>query len=106
MLRFNRLVAILTTVALLAPLAAPLLARTKKGDKFLAEGRQKEVRKEYDAALELYEEALSLDPADPGYQLAADRVRFQASQAHLKHGLDLRKEGSLVEALIEIQKAY
>src|SRR5579885_180987 len=103
---FNRFIAIVTAAALLAALDLPLEARTKKGDKYLNQGREKEARKEWDAALELYEQALSLDPADPGYQLAADRARFQSSQTHLKQGLDLRKQGSLAEALLEFQKAF
>ena len=71
---FNRLTAVVLTAALLGPML-PLEARTKKGDKFLAEGRVHEQKKEWDAALEAYEKALSEDPADILYQMAVRRRR-------------------------------
>ena len=101
----RELTAIATLFALCAPLA-PLEARNKKGDKLLATGRAREVRKDWDAALELYEQALSEDPGEPSYQLAANRVRFQAAQAHIDRGLTIRSQGRLSEALIEFQRAY
>ncbi|HTM50112.1 MAG TPA: cohesin domain-containing protein [Bryobacteraceae bacterium] len=85
---------------------SPLPARTKKGDKLLAAGRAAEVRKQYDMALDLFEQALSEDPSDSGYQLAMRRVRFQAGQAHVERGLKLRADGKAAEALAEFEKAY
>ncbi|MGB9605259.1 MAG: secretin N-terminal domain-containing protein, partial [Bryobacteraceae bacterium] len=93
----------LFTVAIL-PL--PLAARTRKGDKLLAEGRKAEVRKDWEKALELYEGALAEDPGDPGYMLAARRVRFQAAQERVHRGQKLRSEGKLEEALAEFQRAF
>ncbi len=87
-------------------LLAPLDARTRKGDKLSAQGRTAEAKKEYDEALNFYEQALSDDPSDIGYQLAARRVRFQAGQAHIERGLKLRKDGKTAEALAEFEKAY
>ena len=72
--RFNRLTAVLLTATLLGPML-PLQARTKKGDKFLTQGRLHEQKKEWDAALEFYEKALSEDPADILYQMAATKVQ-------------------------------
>jgi general secretion pathway protein D len=104
---FCKKIATLTLlVALLAPLLAPLEARTKKGDKLLEAGRAAEVRKQYDAALELFEQALSEDPADSGYQLAMRRTRFQAGQAHVERGLKLRADRQTADALAEFEKAY
>ena len=91
---------------MLGTVAPPLAARTRQGDKFLSQGRDYEQRKEWDAALEIYEKALSSDPADPAYRIAVDRVRFQAGQAHLDKGLTLRSEGRLPESLVEFQKAW
>src|SRR5574340_184601 len=105
MLYFNRLTAIFTVLALSAPLV-PLEARNRKGDKLISQGKDRETRKEWDAALELYEQALSSDPADPAYQLFVTRARFQGAQAHIERGLVLRNQGSLDQALIEFQKAY
>src|SRR5665647_1369702 len=102
---FNRLTAIVLTAVLLGP-TLPLEARTKKGDKFLTEGRLHEQTKEWDAALEAYEKALSEDPADILYQMAATKIHFQAAQSHIDKGLKLRVEGQLGEALLEFQKAY
>jgi general secretion pathway protein D len=102
---FNRLTAIVLTAVLLGP-ALPLEAKTKKGDKLLAEGRMHEQKKEWDAALQYYEQALSEDPGEILYQMAATKVRFQAAQAHIDKGLKLRSQGQLGEALVELQKAY
>src|SRR6185436_190657 len=104
---FCKKIATLTLlVALLAPLTAPLSARTKKGDKLLEAGRAAEIRKQFDGALELFEQALSEDPADSGYQLAMRRTRFQAGQAHVERGLKLRADRHTAEALAEFEKAY
>ena len=93
------------TAVLLGPML-PLEARTKKGDKFLTQGRLHEQKKEWDAALEAYEKALSEDPADILYQMSATKVHFQAGQSHIDKGMKLRSAGQLGEALIEFQKAY
>jgi general secretion pathway protein D len=81
-------------------------ARTKKGDKFLKDGQQAEIRKQWEAALDLYEKALLEDPADAGYMLATRRVRFQAGMGRVDAGQKLRSQGQLAAALAEFQKAY
>jgi len=85
---------------------AVLEARTRKGDKVLAQSRAAELRKEWDKALALAEEALSEDPADIAYQLATTRLRFYAAQYHIDQGKKLRNDGKLDDALAEFQKAY
>src|SRR5437870_1831537 len=102
MLYSKKLAALTALLALLLPLEA----RTKRGDKLLAQGQAAEVRKQYDQALELFEQALSDDPADSGYQLAMRRARFQAGQFHVERGLKLRAAGKTAEALAEFEKAY
>ncbi|MBZ5624847.1 MAG: hypothetical protein LAQ69_40025 [Acidobacteriia bacterium] len=102
---FNRLTAVLVAAALLGPLA-PLEARTRRGDKFLALGRAHEEKREWDAAMEEYEKALSEDPGELVYQMAAQKARFQASQGHVDRGLKIRSQGQLGEAFLEFQKAY
>jgi len=102
---FNRLAAALLTAALLGP-PALVEARTRKGDRFLAQGKDREIRKDWDGALDFYNKALAEDPSDPQYQLEVHHARFQASQAHITQGLTLRKAGSLAPALLEFQKAY
>ncbi|HUE04367.1 MAG TPA: cohesin domain-containing protein [Bryobacteraceae bacterium] len=93
-------------LALAASLPVPAAARTRKGDKFLAQGKEREARKDYDGALDFYEKALNEDPTDPGYQLEVYQARFQASQAHVNQGLKLRKDGKLAEALLHFEKAF
>jgi general secretion pathway protein D len=82
------------------------MARNKKGDAYMVHGRSAEVRKEYEKALELYELAITEDPADTGYQIAAKRVRFQAGMGRVDLGQKLRAEGKLEEALEDFRKAY
>jgi len=102
---FNRLTAVWLAAAMLAPLA-PLEAKTRKGDKYLAEGRIAEGKKDWDTALASYEKALSEDPAELTYQMAAEKARFQCAQVHVDKGLRLRGQGQLDESLAEFQKAY
>jgi general secretion pathway protein D len=96
----------LLALAVILAGAGPLSAGTRKGDKFMAQGTDAEVRKEYDKALEFYEKALETDPGDVAYLLAVQRVRFQASQKHVDNGRDLREQGKLDEALAEFQKGF
>lgn len=102
---FNRLTAVWLAAAMLASLA-PLEAKTRKGDKYLAEGRIQEGKKDWDAALESFEKALSEDPAELTYQMAAQKARFQCVQMHIDKGLRLRGQGQLDDSLLEFQKAY
>jgi general secretion pathway protein D len=87
-------------------IATALPARNRKGESYLQKGAVLEAKKEWDKALELYEQAYAADPRDPAYQLAMRRVRFQAAAAHLDAGHKLRNQGKLEEALAEFQKAY
>jgi general secretion pathway protein D len=105
MLLFSRLTALLVVAVMVGPMV-PLQARTHKGDKFLGQGRAHEEKKEWDAALEEYEKALSEDPGEMIYQMAAQKARFQASQGHIDRGVKIRNQGMLGEALIEFQKAF
>lgn len=101
----KRLATILATAGLLVWCAANLEARTRQGDRLYAQGRQAEEAKQYDKALDLYEQALKSDPADALYQMSSQRVRFQAGQAHVDNAQKLRAEGKLEEALAEFQRA-
>jgi general secretion pathway protein D len=84
----------------------PVQAQTKKGDVFLAEGRLHEAKKEWDAALECYRKAAAEDPTDAVYQIAVDKGRLQAAQAHVEKGLTIRSQGRLGDSLVEFQKSY
>ncbi|HYO81429.1 MAG TPA: cohesin domain-containing protein [Bryobacteraceae bacterium] len=93
-------------VACAAVLLAPLEGRTRKGEKLLQQGRDAEARKQWEIALDFYEQAMLEDPADAAYQLAMRRVRFQAASARVDAGQKLRAAGRLEEALVEFQRGY
>src|SRR5580704_6806760 len=107
MLSFNRLRAIAPLcVALLLLPTQGLQARTRKGDKLFKLGTEAEGRKEYDKALEYYEEALKTDPQETIYELATRRARFESGQEHVKVGKKLLDASDLEKALAEFQKAF
>jgi general secretion pathway protein D len=80
-------------------------ARTRKGDKFLKDGRSAEARGDWDSALKFYEQAVDEDPSDVSYLVVMRKARFEAGQKHVNLGQKLRMEGKLEEALQEFQKA-
>ena len=86
--------------------ATALEARTRKGDRLLAQSRAAEISKQWDKALSFAEQALSEDPADIAYQLATTRLRYYTGQYHVDEGRRQRDQGKLDEALAEFQKAY
>src|SRR5271165_5173649 len=107
MLSFNRLRAMAPLcVVLLLGTGDGLQARTRKGDKLLKLGAAAEAHKDYDKALEYYQEALSTDPQDPSYELATRRVRFESGQMHVEAGKKLLETGDLEKALAEFQRAF
>ena len=107
MIAWNKLRELVSLAAILLLLPVDgLEARTRKGDKFLKQARAAEDRKDYELALEFYNQAVSQDAQDPAYQLGARRTRFQAAQAHVENGMRLRREGQLEQAMAEFQKAF
>ena len=107
MISFNRLRAVAPLcVALLLLPANGLQARTRKGDKLFKLGTEAEGRKEYDKALEYYEQALKTDPQETIYELATRRARFESGQEHVKSGKKLLDASDLEKALAEFQKAF
>src|SRR5271154_5407223 len=102
--KLRGLVAIAAVLLVLPPEA--LEAHNRKGDKLVALAREAEAQKEYDKALDYYQQALRLDPQEPAYQLGVRRLRFQAGQAHVEAGIKLRNSNQIEEALVEFQKAY
>jgi len=102
--RLGKIAAFAVLVTLVG--ATQLDARTRKGDRLLAQSRAAEIRKEWDKALSFAEQALSEDPADIAYQLATTRLRYYTGQYHVDEGRRQRDQGKLDEALAEFQKAY
>jgi len=89
----------------MALLVSPLAARTKKGDKYMKEGEKAEARKDYDSALNFYDQALEEDPREPAYMLANQRMRGRAAEQHISQGKKLLEQQKLNEAMVQFQKA-
>lgn len=80
-------------------------AKTRKGDKFLKEGKAAELRQDWDAAVVSYQQAFDEDPSDTAYIIAIRHARFESGQKHVDVAQKLRSDGKLSEALAEFQKA-
>ncbi len=104
-MKTNNLGRLLAILAVFALAVGPVDARTRKGDKFLKDGKAAEYRQRWDEALDLYEKALASDPSDSAYMMAVKRARFQAAQRHVDAGQKLREQGQLEAAVEEFQKA-
>jgi len=106
MLKINRLGSLLASCALAFCLFQPAAAKPRKARKLIEQGQMAEEKKDYDKALELYEQAVIENPRDSSALLALRRIRFQAGQAHVGKGQKLREAGKLEEALAEFERAY
>lgn len=102
----NRLWSWATLVCALALIVPAVQARTKKGDKLLKLGEKAEALKDYDTALNYYDQALDTDTGEPTYILADQTIRAKAAQVHLTQGRKLQQQQKLEEALLQFQKAF
>ena len=91
--------------AILCVCLALLAAGCPKGKTEYAQGRKAENISDYDAALTYYQQALKADPNNANLKIKVNQIRFEASNFHLKQGLELRKKGDLQAALSEFQRA-
>src|SRR5450759_1795154 len=106
MFTFNRLGRVFAGFALAFSLSQSVPAKPRKALKLVEQGRVAEDKKDYDKALELYEQAVMENPRDAAAMLALRRVTFQAGQAHVDKGQKLRTAGNLEDAQVEFRKAY
>src|SRR5579884_2391842 len=100
-----RVIAWLVTALMLDPGPA-LFAKNKSGEKLYKQGQQAEQHKEYDLALQYYDEALATNPSDPAFNVGSRRMHVKVGQIHLETAKKLREAGNLHEALVEFQKAF
>lgn len=95
----------------LAVMAAVPVEASRKSDKLYKQGQKAEAAKDYDKAVELYEQAVAAssggdqNPANVEYLIAVRRTRMLAGQKHVDEGQKLRTAGKLDEALKQFQKA-
>src|ERR1700683_2877976 len=68
-------------------------------------GQDAEAREQYETAYEFYKQAFDLKPKDLRYKSSFERMRFKAAATIVHHGILLRDQGKLQEALGEFQKA-
>jgi general secretion pathway protein D len=91
-------------VVLLVVLAL-LPAIADKAKSIYEKGQDAEARQNFEAAYEFYKQAYDLKPKDLRYRTSFERMRSKAAQAIVHHGVVLREQGKMEEALAEFQKA-
>src|SRR5216683_3081076 len=82
-----------------------LTAGCPKGKPDFDQGKKAETIQDYDAAFVFYQKAAKANPYNAGYKIKLNAIRFEASQKHVKAGVDLRKKGDLQGAATEFQRA-
>jgi general secretion pathway protein D len=82
-----------------------LTAGCPKGQPDFSQGRKAETVQDYDAAYVFYQKAVKADPYNAAYKIKLNSMRFEASQQHIKVGVELRKKGDLQGAASEFQRA-
>src|SRR6266850_5284544 len=82
-----------------------LAAGCPKGQPDYNQGKKAETLQDYDAAFVFYQKAARADPYNANYKIKLNRIRFEASELHVKRGVELRKQGDLQGAVSEFQRA-
>ena len=82
-----------------------LTAGCPKGQPDFTQGKKAETLQDYDAAYVFYQKAVKADPTNAAYKIKLNSMRFEASQQHIKVGVELRKKGDLQGAAAEFQRA-
>src|SRR6266446_5246446 len=76
-----------------------------KGQPDFSQGKKAETIQDYDAAFVFYQKAVKKEPYNASYRIKLNAIRFEASQKHVKAGLELRKKGDLQGAASEFERA-
>ncbi len=82
-----------------------LAAGCPKGRTDFDQGKKAETLQDYDAAFNFYQKAAKSDPYNASYKIKLNRARFEASELHVKRGVELRNQGNLPGAAGEFQRA-
>src|SRR5258706_1964497 len=82
-----------------------LPAIADKAKTIYEKGQDAEARQNFEAAYEFYKQAYDLKPKDLRYRTSFERMRSRAAQTIVHHGVLLREQGKVQEALAEFQKA-
>jgi general secretion pathway protein D len=81
------------------------VAGCPKGQTEYNQARKAETLGDLDAAVSYYQQALKGDPHNANFRAKLNQVRFEAGEAHVKKGLELRTKGDLQGAAGEFQRA-
>src|SRR5271154_5247641 len=92
-------VVLLVVVAILSAVAAD------KAKTIYEKGQDAEARQNFEAAYDFYKQAYDLKPKDLRYRTSYERMRSKAAMTIVHHGVVLREQGKMQEALAEFQKA-
>jgi len=76
-----------------------------KGKPDYNQGNKAEALQDYDAAFTYYQKAAKADPFNASFKIKLNRVRFEASEMHVKRGVEMRNRGDLQGAASEFQRA-
>src|SRR6267378_2243545 len=82
-----------------------LVGGCPKGQLDYNQGKKAETIQDYDAAFVYYQKAVKADPYNANYKIKLNRIRFEASELHVKRGVELRRQGDLQGAAGEFQRA-
>jgi general secretion pathway protein D len=82
-----------------------LTAGCPKGQPDFNHGKKAEFNQDYDAAYAYYQKAVKADPSNATFKIKLNKARFEASQMHVRQGLELRKKGDLQGSAGELQRA-
>ena len=96
---------LMPAAVVLLVVVAILPAIADKAKSIFEKGQDAEARENYEAAYEFYKQAYDLKPKDLRYKASFQRMRFKAAATVVHHGVLLRDQGKLQEALAEFQKA-
>ncbi len=96
---------LMPAAVVLLVVVAILPAIADKAKTIYEKGQDAEARQNYEAAYEFYKQAYDLKPKDLRYRTSFDRMRFKAAATVVHHGILLREQGKLQEALAEFQRA-
>jgi len=96
---------LMPAAVVLLVVVAILPAIADKAKSSYDKGQDAEAREQYEAAYEFYKQAFDMKPKDLRYKASFQRMRFKAAAMVVHHGILLRDQGKLQEALAEFQKA-